>query len=120
MAITLQPVRNEPQLRVSGDIDAILSVPAVIGASEDGGRYFIALSDGTLVRAHLGDDPAFEILIDGAGLVAIDEAAQTLRIDWSVEWLALSPAAHATVLAQKSVHARPLFQRLVTRTAKAA
>jgi len=120
MAITIQPMPNEPRLRIWGDMDATLSVPAVLGVSEDAARYFITLSDGTLIRAQLGDEPGFEVLIEGAGIVAIDEAGQTLRVEWAVEWLALSPAAHATVLAQKSVHALPLFQRPVERIAEAA
>lgn len=85
---------DRTRLRVMGDIEAELLVPA-----EDAGRCWISVSDGTLIEAAYDDDDAcrFAISEEGAGITRIqrDDSGEVLRLDWRVEWVTVAAATNA-------------------------
>lgn len=113
MAITLQPARRERLLTVTGDIHATLHIPAdepqPFLDGELVGAYYIALSDGSLIRATYCDEPEYEVIIEGAALIEIDAETACLRVGWPVEWISLSSIRNANAVAQKSARNLPLF-----------
>lgn len=119
MAVTLVPFTNVPHLTVAGDIEAVLAIPVIAAGSEAGETetdepqiYFIALSDGTLVRACYGDDPAFAVVVEGAGRVTVDQSGTALSLDWTVEWINLGPSETSAVFAAKEPPRLPLLELL--------
>ena len=96
---------DRTRLRVMGDIEAELPVPA-----DADGRCWLSFSDGTLVEAaYAGDDDCrFVISEEGAGITRIqrDEGVgDVLRLDWRVEWVTVSAAGAA---ARAARHFEPL------------
>jgi hypothetical protein len=83
------------RLRVTGDIDTELSIPR----DEVGdGRYWLTFSDSTLIEAayEAGKDCRFAVAEEGAGIVHVDHRANgdLLRLDWRVDWVAVTQAAN--------------------------
>jgi len=117
MTITIQPIENGGALRITGDVDMVLTDPGKpreVQNQEQ--KIYLGLSDGSLVSTYFGNKPDYVVVIEGAGLVSkVDE--QTLRIEWQIEWICVSGLANVTAVAQKSVHALPLFQRQVRQEA---
>lgn len=113
MPITIQAMSEERRLRVSGDMDMELSIPAEPPRSRPQGEqtdcYYISLSDGTLIRARLAEEPDYEVIVEGAGIVEVNGATKRLNVAWSIEWISLSPASNAMAVAQRSPHSLPLF-----------
>jgi hypothetical protein len=119
MAITIQPLGNQPNLRVSGDVEAILSIPQGDLEADDGRSYYIALSDGSLIRATASEDPQYEVVIEGAGLIELDAAERSLTVGWGIEWVNVAGNANGTAVAQRSVQSLPLFRPSIGRVAVA-
>lgn len=94
---------DRTRLKVMGDIEAELAVPA-----ESAGRCWISVSDGTLIEAAYGDDDAcrFKVSEEGAGITRIqrDGASDVLRLDWRVEWVTVAAAGNAA----RAQHGDPL------------
>lgn len=115
MAITITPDPEWPgSVDVTGDIQADLILHTAPPEASPGelsvSRYYITLSDGTLLRAsYNAERPDFQIVTEGAGTVTIDPSGSSVTISWAVEWIALAPAAYAIGAAQKPVHSLPLF-----------
>ncbi|RIA46241.1 hypothetical protein DFR49_0774 [Hephaestia caeni] len=93
MSVTIRG-ENRSRLRVMGDIEAELAVPA-----DAAGRCWLSFSDGTLVEAAYGDDDAcrFAVSQEGAAITRIqrDGDCDTLRLDWRMEWVTVAAAANA-------------------------
>jgi hypothetical protein len=89
-------IRGEDRasLRVTGDIEAELMVPA-----DSAGRCWLSFSDGTLVEVAYGNqrDCRFAVSEEGAGItrIARDDAGDVLRLDWRVEWVTVAAAGNA-------------------------
>jgi hypothetical protein len=114
MAITITPNCDLARLRIGGDIVANLDIPARPPFHVRGETwtetYYIALSDGSLIRACNDPEPRYEILAEGAGLLDIDEGRGTLTVNWPIEWISLSSIRNCNAFAQKPVHDLPLFR----------
>lgn len=85
---------DRTRLRVMGDIEAELPVPA-----DADGRCWLSFSDGTLVEAAYGEDEdcRFSVSEEGAGIARIqrDDGADVLRLDWRVEWVTVAAGGNA-------------------------
>lgn len=94
---------DRARLKVTGDIEAELPVPA-----DADGRCWLSFSDGTLVEAAYGEDQGcrFAVSEEGAGIARIqrDGGADVLRLDWRVEWVTVAAAGQAA----RAVRAEPL------------
>ena len=113
MSITLISSADAASLGVSGDIEAKLTIPAD-PSFEFGGEsymhaYYIALSDGSLIKAVRHDDPSWEIIIEGAATIEPGPDGKTLTVHWGIEWLTLATNCNASAVAQKSIRNLPLF-----------
>lgn len=113
MSIILTPAADAASLRVSGDIESKLTIPAD-PSFEFGGEsymhaYYIALSDGSLIKAVRHDDPNWEVIIEGAATIEPGPDGKTLTVDWGIEWLTLATNCNASAVAQKSTRNLPLF-----------
>lgn len=113
MSITLTPSPETATLCIAGDIEAKLIIPAD-PSFEFGGEsymhaYYIALSDGSLIKALRHDDPRWEVIIEGAATVEIDPGGRTLSVHWGIEWVTLATNCNASAVAQKSTRNLPLF-----------
>jgi hypothetical protein len=111
---------NEPRLCVVGDIEANLAIPAAephaFGEGLAVETYYVALSDGTLIRASYHDNPRFKVIVEGAGLVTVDRSGKSLSVDWAIEWVNLASDHASTALAEKPPTPLPLFDRLSSDT----
>lgn len=85
MSIMVQPIPESVRLRVSGDIETILTVPY-----EDDDRFLVGFSDGTLLLGCYDDqlNCRWEVAREGAGLVHFSGAG--VRLDWRIEWATIS------------------------------
>lgn len=113
MSITLTPSADSASLRVAGDIESKLTIPAD-PSFEFGGEsymhaYYIALSDGSLIKAVRHDDPNWEVIIEGAATIESSPDCKTLTVHWGIEWLTLATNCNASAVAQKSTRNLPLF-----------
>jgi len=113
MSITLIPDAEAASLRIIGDIETKLTVPAD-PSYEFGGEsfihaFYVALSDGSLIRAVRHDDPNWEVIIEGAGTIEVDPSGRTLTVHWGIEWVTLATNCNASAVAQKSTRNLPLF-----------
>lgn len=85
---------DRKRLKVMGDIEAELAVPA-----DAAGRCWLSFSDGTLIEAAYGeaDDCRFAVSEEGAGIARIQRLGDSdiLRLDWRVEWVMVAAAANA-------------------------
>lgn len=113
MSITLIPSPDEASLRITGDIEAKLTIPADpsfdFGSESYMHAYYIALSDGSLIKAVRHDDPNWEVIIDGAAMIEPDPTGKTLTVNWGIEWITLATNCNASAVAQKSTRHLPLF-----------
>jgi hypothetical protein len=108
---------GQPRLCVVGDIEADLAIPAAeprpFGEGQTVEAYYVALSDGSLIRASYHDDPRFQVVVEGAGHVTIDGAGKSLSVDWAIEWVNVASDHASTALAEKVPPSLPLFDRLI-------
>ncbi|MBN9506668.1 MAG: hypothetical protein J0I69_11645 [Altererythrobacter sp.] len=98
---------DRTRLKVMGDIEAELAVPA-----DAAGRCWLSFSDGTLVEAAYGDDDAcrFAVSQEGAAIARIqrDGDRDILRLDWRVEWVTVAADGNAA----RATEARELMPML--------
>lgn len=113
MSITLTPSADAASLRITGDIESKLTIPAdpsfELGGESYMHAYYIALSDGSLIKAVRHDDPSWEIIIEGAATIEPGPDGKTLDVHWGIEWLMLATNCNASAVAQKSTRNLPLF-----------
>lgn len=115
MPITISPDPEWPgPLEITGDIQATLDIPAAtpFGDLYQSGplTYYIALSDGTLLRAvNDAERPDFQVVTEGAATVTIAPSGLSVTVSWAVEWITLAPSMNAIGVAQKPAHSLPLF-----------
>ena len=113
MSITLTPCAETARLRVTGNIEAQLTLPADPPFDLDGENfmhaYYLALSDGSLIKAVRHDDPDWEMIIEGAATIEIDPSGRTLTAHWGIEWITLASNCKANAVAQKAIRPLPLF-----------
>jgi hypothetical protein len=79
--------------------------------------YYISLSDGSLIQASLHDDPEFDVIVEGAGCVRIEEEGKAFSVDWKVEWINLGAGRGGTALAHTMQSSLPLFDWLAQEAA---
>lgn len=111
MAVTITPIVGEVRLRVTGDIETMLTVPY-----DDDDRFLLGFSDGTLL---LGTYDAslrcsWEVGREGAGLVRFD--GDRVMLEWRAEWVTAS-VYDANVIEPQVPHVLPLFPDLDRRAA---
>lgn len=85
MSVMIEAITGIAKLQVTGDIEAILTVPF-----EDDDRFLVGLSDGTLLLGTYDDllRCRWQVLQDGAGIMRIGDRAVTL--EWRAEWITAS------------------------------
>jgi hypothetical protein len=124
MAVTLIPSFESQILEASGDVDEILQIPADPPRPFANGQaistYFIALSDGSLIRATYEERPQFEVVVEGAGRLHIDGESNRVTVDWNIEWLNVAPNHASTAVTQKTADSLPLFRRSPVRLVESA
>lgn len=120
MAITLMPASDRSQgwlagahLEVRGDITGTLVIP-VARASGAGhypdGCYYIAVSDGTYLRASNDpNEPDFQTIRSGPAGVSISKDCLSVTIADTVAWISLSPNQGSHLVAQEDIASMPLF-----------
>lgn len=115
MPINITPDPEWPgTLEVTGDIQATLDIPAETSRGalykSDPLTYYIALSDGTLLRAvNDAERPDFQVVTEGAATVTIAPSGLSVTVSWAVEWITLAPSMNAIGVAQRPAHSLPLF-----------
>lgn len=106
MGVVVEAIPDSVRVRISGDIETVLSVPY-----EDDDRFLVGLSDGALLVGSYDDDLhcRFDVVRDGAGIVRTDRGKAI--IDWRVEWATVS-AYDANVVEPRQLRPMPLFPDL--------
>lgn len=106
MGVKIEAVPDSCRLRVSGDVETVLSVPF-----EDDDRFLVGLSDGTLLVGSYDEELhcRFDVARHGAGIVQFDRGAAI--IDFRVEWATVS-AFDANVVEPPVPVPLPLFPDL--------
>lgn len=93
MGVIIIPA-NGPDLRVSGDINARVSIPLQSGAAS----YAVALSDGTMLSGEYQEGKGHALRLGVQGDAIISPAEDNgVFVDWSIEWLTISPSTHSMV-----------------------
>jgi hypothetical protein len=103
VSVTIEPIPDSVRLRISGDIQTTVAVPY-----EDDERFFVGLSDGTLLIGSYDDELRckFDVARDGAGIVRLVNGATI--IDWTVEWATVS-AYDPNIIEPNMPRPMPLF-----------
>ncbi|WP_097092224.1 hypothetical protein [Novosphingobium sp. Chol11] len=106
MSVTVQPIPDSVRLRITGDVETMLSVPY-----EDDDRFLLGFSDGTLLVGSYDDrlNCNWTVAREGAGIVQFTSGG--VRLDWRVEWATVS-AYDANVAEPPLPQALPLFPTL--------
>lgn len=106
MGVVVEAIPESVRIKVTGDIETVLSVPY-----EDDDRFLVGLSDGTLLVGSYDDELhcRFEVVRDGAGVVRTDRGK--VIIEWRVEWATVS-AYDANVVEPQPLTPMPLFPEL--------
>jgi hypothetical protein len=103
MSVTLQPAPFDSHawlagdhLKVSGDIESTLVIPAQRPEDLGGGHtmvhsYYITLSDGTLLAATNDPDrPDFRIEVEGSGEAKVSDDGLSITLAGTINWVAVS------------------------------
>jgi hypothetical protein len=106
MGVRIEPIPNSVRVRISGDIETVLSVPY-----EDDDRFLVGLSDGTLLMGCYDDALRcrFDVVRDGAGFIRFENGAAI--VDWRVEWATIG-VYDANVVELPDPKPMPLFPEL--------
>jgi hypothetical protein len=104
MGVVIEAIPESVRVKMSGDIDTVISVPY-----KDDDRFLVGLSDGTLLMGSYDDDPhcRFDVVRDGAGIVRTERGKAI--IGWRVEWETVS-AYDANVVEPKRISPMPYLQ----------
>ena len=107
MALTIEPIPDRAQLRVTGDLETLLTVPF-----DDDDRFLLGLSDGTLLLGTYDGDLrcSWEVAREGVGGVRFEGA--TVNVAGSVEWVTAA-LYDANVVEPHQPQPLPLFPELV-------
>lgn len=81
MGVRIEPIPDSVRVKISGDIETVLSVPY-----EDDDRFLVGLSDGTLLVGRYDENLRcrFDVARDGAGIIRFENGSAI--INWKVEW----------------------------------
>lgn len=81
MAVRVDPIPDSVRLRITGDVETVLSVPY-----EDDDRFLVGFSDGTLIVGSFDESLqcSFEVARYGAGIVRLEAGA--FAVEWRMEW----------------------------------
>lgn len=122
MAITLMPTPFDSHaflagdhLRVIGDIEDTLVIPATRPTRLANGDtlcecYYIALSDGSMVRASNDPEhPDFLVVVPGAFNAVVAPDGLSISILGDVQWIALTSNVHSHSIAEPALEPMPLF-----------
>jgi hypothetical protein len=104
MGIKIEAIPESCRLRVTGDIETVLSVPYDYDE-----RFMIGMSEGTLLVGAYDEalQCRFDIARDGAGFVRLEHGAA--YVDWrGIEWTAVS-TYDANVVEPADPEPMPLF-----------
>lgn len=116
MPITITPLPHGPWLKVEGDVQTTLEIPANPPEMTQDGQlvdsYYISVSDGTLIQASYGEDPEFDVVVEGAAQVRIAQSGKELSVDWGIEWVNVVSKIGAMGLARKEPMRLPLLDLL--------
>ncbi|OAN55395.1 hypothetical protein [Sphingobium sp. TCM1] len=106
MCVLITPIPESVRLRVTGDVETVLTVPY-----DTDDRFLVGLSDGTLLVGHYGKNMRcrWEVARDGAGIVHFEGEAAC--VEWRVEWLTIG-TFDARVIEPGNPPALPLFPDL--------
>lgn len=107
MAVTIEPIRGSARLRVTGDLETVLTVPF-----DDDDLFRLGLSDGTLLLGTYDDELrcSWEVAREGAGSVRVE--ARGVYVNTAVEW-ATASLYDANVVEPHQPSTLPLFPDLV-------
>jgi hypothetical protein len=116
MAITITPMPSGQRLKIDGDVQTILEIPANPPEwSKDGtlvDSYYISCSDGTLIQASYAQDPEFDVVIEGAARVTVAASGRELWIDWNIDWVNVAARCGAMGMARRQPAPLPLLDLL--------
>jgi hypothetical protein len=101
-SITITPTTGYRRLTVTGDVAASLEPPMML--TDD--SYRIALSDGTLLKAH--DDGRISVEVEGAAIL-LPNPDGSLTVDWRIDWVALAAPSDFGLSAARLPGSLPLF-----------
>jgi hypothetical protein len=106
MAVTITPIPNEVRLRVTGDIETVLTVPFA-----DDDRFLLGFSDGTLLLGSYDGSLrcSWKVGREGAGLIRFE--GETVVLEWRAEWVTAS-VFDPNVIEPRMPQALPLFPDL--------
>jgi hypothetical protein len=106
MGVVVEAIPDSVRVKISGDIETVLSVPY-----EDDDRFLVGLSDGTLLLGSYDEDLRcrFDVAREGAAIVKIEGGAALVQ--WHVEWATVS-AYDANVVELPDPDPMPLFPDL--------
>lgn len=104
MGVKIEAIPDSVRVRITGDVETVMSVPY-----DDDDRFMVGLSDGTLLIGSYDDDLRcrFDVARDGAGIVWID--AGKAEIDWrGIQWATIS-AYDPNIVQPANPEPMPLF-----------
>lgn len=103
MGVMIEPIAETPRIRVSGDVETVLTV-----AYESDERFLLGLSDGTLLVGAYDHDLRcrFDVARDGAGFVRFHQDKAEIQFD--IEWATVSPY-DPNVVERRAPGELPLF-----------
>ena len=85
MSISILPIAGSARLSVTGDLDAVLSVPF-----DDDDRFLVGLSDGTLLQGVYDEDLRCTWSVARYGAAIIRICGERVELDWKLEWVTVS------------------------------
>lgn len=116
MAITITPMPAGDRLRIDGDVQTTLEIPANAPEWSKGAllvdSYYISCSDGTVIQASYADDPEFDVVIEGAARVTVAASGKELWVDWTIEWVNVAARCGAMGMARQAPMRLPLLDLL--------
>lgn len=102
MSVTITTVPEARMIQVSGDVALTIdfpgppAAPGWLARAADPDLFYLAFSDGTLLRGNA--DGVFVVEVAGAGIVEIEADSATLN--WNIEWVALADRDQALTAEQ--------------------
>ncbi|GLJ00003.1 hypothetical protein [Sphingobium sp. BS19] len=106
MGVLIEAIADSVRLRVTGDVETVLTVPY-----DDDDRFLVGFSDGTLLLGTYSDklECEWEVARDGAGMVRFNNGSAI--IEWHIEWVTVS-VFDANVVEPAQPDVLPLFPEL--------
>nr|WP_232366611.1 hypothetical protein [Alteripontixanthobacter muriae] len=104
--MTIEPVPGSVSLRVTGDVETLLTVPF-----DDNDRFLLGLSDGTLLLGTYDEDLRCGWKLSRQGAGAVRFIAGSVTINAPVEW-AIASIYDPNVVEPQLPRVLPLFPHL--------